>query len=125
MYVTKTQATVCPRFSCSNFEQSSFGVFLIFKIWFQDSSKYCNKKYKKYIKKRSYAFVRNKLAKLKVDLSRFRSGAGQVFTNQKQFLNEISTTGKLQHQIFSNIDRITVCQFLLKPKFLFTSKLNI
>ena len=65
------------------------------------------------LKKCGHAFARNELAKLKVDLSRFLSGAGQVFTN-KLFLNEISSTGKLQHQISSNILSGHVTIFPLK-----------
>ena len=77
------------------------------------------------LKKRGHAFARNELEKLKVDLSRFLSGAGQVFTNQKPFLNEISSTGKLQHQISSSILSGHVTIFPLKSIFLFASKLSI
>ena len=44
--------------------------------------------------------VRNVCAKFKVDpLSRFRTGARQVFTTHKLFSSEIPLTLKLQHQI--------------------------
>ena len=129
MHLTETQTKACLRFFSSSF----FWIIYLwlcfwFSIWFQDSSKYCNKKYISYIvKKRGHAFVRNELAQLKVDLSRFCSGACQVFTTQKPFLNEISQTGKLQHQISSNVwsYRITICQFILKSIFIFASNLNI
>ena len=60
--------------------------------------------------------VRNVYAKFKVDrLSRFRTGARQVFTTQKPFHSEIpltkeTTTSNLN--IFSN--QITIVKFLLK-----------
>ena len=44
--------------------------------------------------------LRNMCAKFKVDpLSRFRTGACQVFTTQKLFPSEIPLTMKMQHQI--------------------------
>ena len=55
---------------------------------FQNSSNYCNeKRITHYLKKRGHGFVqpsvRNVCAKFKVDrLSRFRTGARQLFTTQ-------------------------------------------
>ena len=129
MHLTKTQTKACPRFFFSLF-------FLIICLWlcfwfsksnFKIRQSIAIKNTKLLLKKRGHAFVRNELAQEKVDLSRFCSGACQVFTTQKPFLNEISQTGKLQHQISSNIlsYRITICQSILKSIFLFASKLNI
>ena len=58
--------------------------------------------------------VRNVCAKFKVDpLSRFRTGARQVFTTQKLFPSEIPLTNEncnIKFPLNTLFDQITICQ---------------
>ena len=60
-----------------------------------------------------FCAARNVCGKFKVDrLSRFRTGARQMFTTQKPFASEIPLTMEtIQHQILFKIRyQITICQ---------------